>query len=266
MMILRTSAAALVAAATFAIPVAARERAPDPAARRSFSEPAYSPDRREIAFVSGGDIWTVPAGGGEAHLIVTDASNDHRPLYSPDGSQLAFMSNRNGGTNVYVLALASGTLRRLTFGDGVDQLDAWSRDGKWLYFSTTANDISGMSDVFRVSAAGGTPTPVAADRYAAEYWAATGPEDATIAITARGLPYSQWWRKGHSHIDESEIWLVHGVAAGAKGTPKYEQISASGAKSEWPMYSVDGKTLYYVSDRSGAQNLWARATSGGAER
>ena len=191
--------------------------APAPIARRSFSEPAYSPDRREIAFVSGGDIWTVPAGGGDAHLLVSDASNDHRPLYSPDGSQLAFMSNRNGGTNVYVLTLASGSLRRLTFGDGVDQLDAWSRDGKWLYFSTVANDISGMSDVYRVSADGGTPTAVAADRYAAEYWAAAGPDAATIAITARGLPYSQWWRKGHSHIDESEIWLVHGVAPGARG-------------------------------------------------
>ena len=97
------------------------------------------------------------------------------------------------------------------------------------------------------------PRAVAADRYAAEYWAASGPDAATIAITARGLPYSQWWRKGHSHIDESEIWLVHGIAPGVKGVPKYEQISASGAKSEWPMYSADGKTLYYVSDRSGAR-------------
>jgi tricorn protease len=266
MMLLRSAAAALVAAAAVPIPAASRLQAPVPVARRSYSEPAYSPDRREIAFVSGGDIWAVPAEGGNAHLLVSDASNDHRPLYSPDGSQLAFMSNRNGGTNVYVLALASGSLRRLTFGDGVDQLDAWSRDGKWLFFSTTANDISGMSDVYRVSADGGTPTAVAADRYAAEYWAASGPDAATIAITARGLPYSQWWRKGHSHIDESEIWLVHGIAPGVKGEPKYEQLSAPGAKSEWPMYSVDGRTIYYVSDRSGAQNLWMRAVSGGAER
>ncbi len=37
----------------------------------SLSDPAISPDGREIAFVSGGDIWTVPAAGGEAHLLVT---------------------------------------------------------------------------------------------------------------------------------------------------------------------------------------------------
>jgi tricorn protease len=264
MIILRSAAAALIAAATAAIPVIAHERAPVPA-RRSFSEPDYSPDRREIAFVSGGDIWTVPAAGGDAHLLVTDAANDHRPLYSPDGSQLAFMSSRNGGMNVYVLSLATGTLRRITFSDGTDQLYSWSRDGKWLYFSTTAGDISGMSDEYRVSADGGTPTAVAADRYAAEYWAAAGPDASTIAITARGLPFSQWWRKGHSHIDESEIWLVHNVAVGVKATPKYEQMTTGGAKSEWPMWSPDGKTLYFVSDRSGAPNLWTRPTSGGAE-
>ncbi|MEO6209991.1 MAG: hypothetical protein ABIQ10_07700, partial [Gemmatimonadaceae bacterium] len=60
MMIIRPAAAALLAAASIAMPIVARERAPSRApapARRSFSEPAYSADRREIAFVSGGDIW-----------------------------------------------------------------------------------------------------------------------------------------------------------------------------------------------------------------
>ncbi|MEO7039816.1 MAG: DPP IV N-terminal domain-containing protein [Gemmatimonadaceae bacterium] len=265
MMILRPAAAALVAAASLALPNTARDAAPAPA-RRSFSEPDYSPDRREIAFVSGGDIWTVAAGGGEAHLLVSDASNDHRPLYSPDGSQLAFMSSRNGASNIYVLSLASGALRRITYSDGVDQLDSWSRDGKWLYLSTNATDISGMADVARVSVRGGTPVSVAADRYASEYWAAEGPEAGTIAITARGLSQVQWWRKGHSHIDESEIWLVRGVAVGARTTPKYEQMTGPGAKSEWPMWSSDGKSLYFVSDRSGAPNLWTRPVTGGAAR
>jgi len=36
-----------------------------------FTEPALSPDRKEIAFVSGGDIWTVPATGGVAALLVS---------------------------------------------------------------------------------------------------------------------------------------------------------------------------------------------------
>jgi hypothetical protein len=44
-----------------------------------FTEPSISPDRSEIAFVSGGDIWTVPAAGGEARLLVSHAANESRP-------------------------------------------------------------------------------------------------------------------------------------------------------------------------------------------
>jgi hypothetical protein len=41
------------------------------------------PDRKEIAFVSGGDIWTVPSTGGVASLLVSHTANEARPLYSP---------------------------------------------------------------------------------------------------------------------------------------------------------------------------------------
>src|SRR5215813_2616482 len=51
----------------------------------ALSEPALSPDGKEIAFVSGGDIWVVPSSGGEAHLLVSDPATESRPLYSPDG-------------------------------------------------------------------------------------------------------------------------------------------------------------------------------------
>jgi tricorn protease len=46
----------------------------------SLGEPALSPDRSEIAFVSSGDIWTVPAKGGEARLLVADPATESRPL------------------------------------------------------------------------------------------------------------------------------------------------------------------------------------------
>ncbi len=58
---------------------------PAGAPKYAFSEPGISPDGREIAFASGGDIWAVPAGGGDARLLVADAANDRRPLFSPDG-------------------------------------------------------------------------------------------------------------------------------------------------------------------------------------
>src|SRR5678815_3553301 len=84
----------------------------------SFAEPGISPDGREIAFVSGGDIWSVPAAGGDARLLVAHEATERRPLYSPDGQSLAFISTRTGAGDIYVLSLAGGTLSRITHDDG----------------------------------------------------------------------------------------------------------------------------------------------------
>jgi Tol biopolymer transport system component/C-terminal processing protease CtpA/Prc len=228
--------------------------------RPYFTEPSLSPDRKEIAFVSGGDIWTVPATGGVASLLVSHAANEARPIYSPDGLQLAFISSRTGNGDIYLLTLASGDLKRLTFDDGLDQLDGWSRDGHWIYFSSTSRDIGGLNDLYRVSVKGGTPMPVSADRYTNEFFCAPSPDGKTLAFSARGIASGQWWRKGHSHIDESEIWLLRSFDG---GTGAYERVTAaSGAKELWPMWSADGRTLFFVSDRTdagnknGAQNIW----------
>jgi tricorn protease len=234
-------------------------------ARPYFTEPALSPDRKEIAFVSGGDIWTVPATGGVASLLVSHAANEARPFYSPDGRQLAFISSRTGNGDIYLLTLATGDLKRLTFDDGLDQLDGWSRDGRWIYFSSTSRDVGGLNDLYRVSPNGGTPMMVSADRYTNEFYSAPSPDGMTLAFAARGIASGQWWRKGHSHIDESEIWLLRSFDT---GTGTYERVTAAGgAKELWPMWSADGRSLFYVSDRtdavnkSGAQNIWT-ATPG----
>ena len=130
----------LTAALAAQAPVPRRRRRP-----RSPS-PGISPDGSEIAFVSGGDIWTVPAAGGEARLLVSNAATESRPVYSPDKTQLAFVSTRTGGGDIYVLTFATGDVRRVTFDDGLDQLDGWSRDGKWLYFFSNAHDLVGRHE------------------------------------------------------------------------------------------------------------------------
>lgn len=251
--------AALVVTTVSARAQSASASASTEKARPAYSEPGVSPDGKEIAFVSGGDIWTVPSSGGEARLLVSDMATDSRPLYSPDGTRLAYVSARDGSGNVYVLTFATGEVKRLTYDDTLDRVDGWSRDGKWIYFSSANHDISYMNDVFRVSVEGGTPMAVAADRYANEYFAAPSPDGKTVAITARGIVSEQWWRKGHSHLDESEIWLVRDGAP-----PKYEAVTDGSAKDLWPMWNADGRELYYVSDRSGAQNIWAQAPGGKA--
>lgn len=230
-----------------------------PDSRPSMYDPALSPDGSEIAFVSGGDIWTVPSNGGTARLLITDPATEARPLYSPDGTRVAFQSTREGPSNIYILTLATGEVRRLTYSDAGESLDAWSPDGKWIYFTSAVNDVGRQNDIFRVSADGGTPLEVSRERYLNEFESAPSPDGRTIALVAKGISSSQWWRNGHAHIDETEIWLKPVAAAAG-----YTKLVDADAKHAWPMWSADGAALYYMSDQSGAENLWKLSVAPGS--
>ncbi|HEY0393668.1 MAG TPA: S41 family peptidase [Candidatus Elarobacter sp.] len=247
------TAAALVACLVPGLPLptgAADAVAPS---AHSFAEPSISPDHAEVAFVSGGDVWSVPSAGGTARLLAAVGGAARRPLFSPDGKRLAFVNTQPGAAGVYVLTLDGGALRRLTHDDVVPDLSAWSPDGRSVYFSSASHDI-GYGDVYRVPADGGTPMPILRERYVHETAANPSPDGTSLAFVRGG--FVQWWRRGHSHIDQSEIVIAH------PGTGRYDRVTTGDAKDQWPMWSPDGGTLYFVSDRGGSDDLWARGADG----
>ncbi|HEX3465588.1 MAG TPA: LpqB family beta-propeller domain-containing protein [Candidatus Elarobacter sp.] len=248
------TAAALLACVLSGIPITTNAADTVVAGTHSFGEPSVSPDHAEIAFVSGGDVWSVPSGGGTARLLAAVGGGAHRPLFSPDGKRLAFVDTQPGEAGVYVLTLDGGALRRLTHDDVVPDVSGWSPDGRYVYFSTSSHQIAYFGDVYRVSADGGTPMHVLHEPYINEMFAAPSPDGASLAFVRNG--FTQWWRRGHSHMDETELVVAH------PGTNRFDTITNGDAKDQWPMWSPDGRTLYFVSDRSGADNLWARTSDG----
>lgn len=224
-----------------------------------FTEPAVDPSSTEIAFVSGGDIWTVPVQGGEARLLIAHEGFESRPLFSPDGKSLVFTSTRTGNGDVYVFDFLSGETKRITFDDAFEEVSAWSPDSKFIYFSSTAHDISGMNDVYRVSISGGTPMAILDEAYTNEFFASCSPDGKSLAYNAMGIASRQWWRNGHSHIDESEIWV-------RSMDGSFRQITRRGAKEIWPMWDKNGQTLYFISDRNGKENIWKTSLDGKIEQ
>ncbi|HNR90926.1 MAG TPA: S41 family peptidase [Dokdonella sp.] len=245
-----------VAVVLAAIAVAARAAEPAP----YLTQPAPSPDGREIAFVSGGDIWVVPAKGGDAHLLVPGPAVESRPLYSPDGRHLAFISTRSGNGDIYTLEFASGRVERITFDDAYDNLSAWSRDGEWLYFSSPRDNVGNMAGVFRVRVDGGTPMPVSREDYRNHEGAAPSPDGRDLVLTGNGTGERQWWRNGHSNLETGALWLFNDDGHG-----RYRRITPDDARALWPMWSVDGSSIFYMSDRGGAENLWRTNRDGRAE-
>ena len=236
-------------------------RAAEGPARIALAEPAISPDRTEIAFVAGGDIWAVPANGGTARLLVSNGATSSRPMYAPDGKHLAFVSTRSGHGDLSVLDFGDATIRRITHDDGFTALDGWSRDGSVLYFDSISHQIGFTPCIMRVPAGGGTPTILFRERYVGSSQAAARPGSDEIAFVDGGFP--QWWRHGHSHIDESSLALYR---PSATGSARFAHVSEGNAVEHWPMWSADGRTLTYVSDRDGTPNLFARAPGARAQQ
>jgi tricorn protease len=222
---------------------------------QNLAEPYLAPNRPEIYFASGGDIWRAPEQGGEASLLISHPAEDSRPIPSPDGKLLAFMSYRTGNGDIYLLDLATNALRRLTFDGFPDVLTGFSHDSRYVYFHSTARDISGMNDIYRVPVSGGTPERVEAMAYTNEFHAAPSPDGTALLYVARGNASAQWWRNGHSHLDESELWLHRTGQAPTRLLPR-------GAKHLWPMWHPDGKTVYYMADEANHENLYALPLSG----
>lgn len=202
------------------------------------AEPAISPDGIQIAFVSGADIWIAPIAGGSARPLVSHPSADSRPMFSPDGARLAFISDHTGNGDIYVLTITTGLLLRLTFDDWQDELSAWSPDSRYVYFSNSSYDISTAHDVYRVSADGGTPMPVLADRYAGEYFAVPAPHGDELAFVANGENTRKWFRHGHSAKDASDIYI-------RRPGPVYQR------------HTAPSSTHFHKSDNSAASNLSA---------
>jgi dipeptidyl aminopeptidase/acylaminoacyl peptidase len=75
------------------------------------------------------------------------------PRWSPDGQRIVFHSNPLGQGDIYVIAAAGGKPRNLTAHPANDSFPSFSRDGKWIYFSSNRN--AGARQVWKIPAAGG---------------------------------------------------------------------------------------------------------------
>lgn len=225
--------------------------------------PAVSPDGAVIAFTYAGQVWRVPATGGEAVSLTPDEDYATRPVWSPDGGQLAFAAKRHGHLDVYVLPATGGTPQRLTQNSAHDRPFAFSPDGRWIYFASArlgaptsvhAGSYSGSDQLYRVSVTGGRgrlvlPGPaleVSIDPSGTRYLY----EDRPV--------YENEWRKGAVSDGAHDVWLHRSD----DGT--HQRLTDFRGEDRDPVWAPDGRSFYFLSERSGSFNVWRSPASPGA--
>ena len=108
-----------------------------------------------------GGLWTVPAQGGSAQKIESEAEEAQSPAWSPDGRWIACIWQ--GG--VAVMASDGGSVRQVTKGPA-DQSPSWSPDGRKLLFLSPK---AGEPQVWSVPVEGGDPIQLTDERDLAGY-------------------------------------------------------------------------------------------------
>ena len=71
-----------------------------------------------VAFVHAGDVWLADRDGGEARRLTTFDGFESSPKFSPDGRLVAFSGKYDGNVDVYVVGVEGGEPRRLTWHPG----------------------------------------------------------------------------------------------------------------------------------------------------
>ncbi|MCA9289532.1 MAG: PD40 domain-containing protein, partial [Phycisphaerales bacterium] len=211
--------------------------------------PTFSPDSERVAFASdrGGnfDIYIMSIDGGKVVQITSDAGHEMHPSWSPDGNLLAYckLGETSGKWEIWVVDLRTYTRHFVEWG----LFPQWCPDitvpkiliqrgqqrGKRYYSVWTVDFINGEAL---------HPTQIVSSDAAAVMNPAWGPDGTRIVFTTV--------TETADDPEQADLWVVN-----LDGTGQTNLTNGLYANFV-PTWSPDG-TIYFVSNRSGIDNIWA---------
>lgn len=217
--------------------------------------PAFSPDGRLVAFHQNGDIYVIPANGGEPRAVVTGTSGAPHVVWSPDSRRILYWDRTQ--TDLFVALVENPEPERLhlvPLGDEVGGL-SWSADGRWLVYAR--GPFGGNKDLWRVRLDPETGRPRETPRRLTLSAADAGdcafsPDGAQVAYAVRRV--------------ERHLWRLDRDPATGLTTGLGSRLTREGQLNYYPAVSPDGELLVWTSHASGRGQLYYRRLAEGRAR
>jgi Tol biopolymer transport system component/serine/threonine protein kinase len=242
-------------------------------------------------------LWVVDTAGG-APTQVSGAGDAAQPAWSPSGARIAYWSNTGGQRDVYTIAVAGGARTAVTNDAALDWDPTWSPDGRYLYF---ASDRGGSMNIWRIAVddqngnVTGRPEPVTTGVQASSEMPAFSKDGARLAfrsgvsasnptaipfdpVTLRaGVPVTlnnsntsrrptdvsrDGRRLALANLGERQEDLFVSALDGSG----LRRVTDDAARDRVPVWSPDGKSLFFYSNRDGDWNIWSIGADGGGLR
>ena len=206
---------------------------------KSIRNMTAGPEGKRIVFEARGELFNVPALDGYViNMTQSSGAFDHDPAWSPDGKQIAYWSDRSGEYEIYLQA-SDGTSepkkltnRKMGFGYAL----FWSPNSKKLAFIDETNNISVVdAESGKVTTAGNTHWNVG--------------HGGRFRYPISWSPDSKWIAFNQGMENANNAIFLYDVENGTS-----HQATSSFYEDSYPVFSADGKYLFYLTNRSLSAN------------
>ncbi|WP_245837184.1 amidohydrolase family protein [Paraferrimonas sedimenticola] len=213
---------------------------------------SLSPDGKTIVFDLLGDIYSMPAKGGEATPLIKGIAWHMQPVFSPDGKTIAFTSDQGGGDNIWIMN-ADGSNPRAVTNETFRLLNspAWSPDGKYLvarkHFTGTRSLGAGEVWMYHVEGGSGVKLTERPNDQKDLGEPAFSPDGKYIYFSQDDTPGKTF------HYSKDSVQGIYKIKRYDRASGEIEVLIQGTGGAIRPTPSPDGKQLAYIK-RDGFQS------------